>query len=644
VLESDPTKRQSVSGRYTGAGRGTPFTIELRIDVDGPDPLQRVSADIFDVTAGHAIYCGSLIVDRPERVERQDGMTLMGPGTFTSTTATAWIEVRVTRSEAPSRATLARFDRRGGRSGPVYDCTFQSPFFRRVELTEDCEEGVDPVEVYDTAALRSAATGKRTIVTAFADAGVDLQVTGERTAVATAAAGADGAWSDPELHAAMARRLGSPTARDWAVWLLHARLHKRDVLSDGSQRLLGIMFDEYQRHGCAVFYHWLQGRTPEKRRQQLFACVHEIGHAFNLQHCWQTSLAGPARPDARSWLNNPDGYPGGEDEFWSEFPFEFDQTELAHLRHAFLDDVVMGGRPLAEPPPSPDDTGSRRADPTGPGLRLRVFAPRELLYGVPATIGLELSATSAAPQSVAPVLGPRPGSVDILIRRPNRTDFVFEPLVRHCRGDAPTVLRPGDPPVRDYAFVHYGRHGFSFGDPGRYELRARYVAPDGTVVLSPVASIDLHAPMSQADRDARRLLYGNEQGLLMSLMGSGRSTLRDGDVSLQEFAERHPHHPAAAAAQVIRATSAARDFKTIATDGSFSVDSCDEPEATALFGEVLDIDHLRRAIAKADAGQRIARAAYELTRTPTRRGVPAEIDVFIRSRRHEIAAEIAGLS
>jgi hypothetical protein len=40
------------------------------------------------------------------------------------------------------------------------------------------------------------------------------------------------------------------------------------------------------------------------------------------------------------------GGPGGPAAFWDAFPFQFDDLELAHLRHAFRNDIIMGGNPF----------------------------------------------------------------------------------------------------------------------------------------------------------------------------------------------------------------------------------------------------------------------------------------------------------
>ena len=131
----------------------------------------------------------------------------------------------------------------------------------------------------------------------------------------------------------------------WAVWLFHAKLH------DIGSNLYGIMFDLQgkQRQGCAVFYEGIGGTGAAQRRLQAYTCVHELGHCFNLLHSWQKSYAippQPNRPGSPSWMNYPWRFPGGEGAFWSAFPFRFDAQELVHLRHGFLNDVIMGGNPF----------------------------------------------------------------------------------------------------------------------------------------------------------------------------------------------------------------------------------------------------------------------------------------------------------
>jgi hypothetical protein len=622
-----------MSGRYRGADRTGGLEVHLRIDVDGPSPCDRISADFFDVSTDPATYRGSLVVKRPRRTEHAHGVMLAGRGSFTSTTATPWVTVWIPHVDPPTtpRATLSRFDR-DGRPGPVYVCQLESSHFRQIALTEDREEGVDAFEVYEPV------PGKRlTIASAFDMSGIELR-TASQAVINTRAAGADAMWSDAELHAAMLNRLETPTVPEWAVWLLHAGMHERDRGSNGSWMTLGLMFDGVRRNGCAIFYRWLGGSGVDSRREQLYACVHEIGHTLNLHHCWRDSLIGPARPDAMTWMNNPRGWPRGLDAFWHAFAFGFDEAELGHLRHGFLGDVRIGERKYDPPSAEPWPQATDQAD---SGLRLRVFAPRELQYGLPMTIGLQLWATSAQPRPVPRALGPRANSVDVVIRRPDRTEFVFQPLLEHCRGDTPRMLRAGDPPVSDYAFLHYGKDGFAFATPGRYELRARCVTPNGTVVLSEPTVTEVRAPLSQGDRDAHALLYGRAQGALMSLTGSSAEELAKGNDKLEEFIDRQPNHPAADVARLVRGTNAARAFKSIGPDGKLKVVPRDASTARALFGGVFDVGSLSR-VASSVADESAAAGAMNVTlaRTGTKRNVSASVDAFIKSRRHEISTQL----
>lgn len=50
-----------VSGRFRSAGAGT--QLELRVDVDGPRPLMRISGDFFQMSGATTNYVGSFVVE-----------------------------------------------------------------------------------------------------------------------------------------------------------------------------------------------------------------------------------------------------------------------------------------------------------------------------------------------------------------------------------------------------------------------------------------------------------------------------------------------------------------------------------------------------------------------------------------------------
>jgi hypothetical protein len=330
-------------------------------------------------------------------------------------------------------------------------------------------------------------------------------------------------------------------------------------------------------------------------------------------------------------MNYPNRFPGGPRAYWSRFAFEFDDVEIVHLRHAFRDNVIMGGSPFG----SSSAPRAERWDvePQDAGLRLKLLAPKALAQGFPVTVGLELSTRARADRVVPRVLGPRPSTVDIAIRDPAGNEFPFVPLLHHCRREQPVSLRPGGPPLRDYAFIHYGKYGFVFDDPGLYWVRARYTAADGSLVLSDEVSIRVTAPASPVEGAVAKLVVGNHQvGKLMSLMGSGARDLEDGNDTLRTIIGRYPTHPMADIARVILGANLARGFRLLAPDGSVSRRRAPDIEgAASLVRSVVEVGPLPRARdARATDG---AGPSAELR---VRRHVAPAVRAFVNSRRNDV--------
>src|SRR5690606_24986403 len=117
-----------------------------------------------------------------------------------------------------------------------------------------------------------------------------------------------------------------------------------------------------QRQGCAVFHASLAGSSATRLRDQLYTCVHELGHCFNLYHSFHKQYMNPPQPnrlDSLSWMNYPWKFPGGAAAYWSSFPFQFDDQELVHMRHAFRNDIVMGGNPFGTGAAAESETARR---------------------------------------------------------------------------------------------------------------------------------------------------------------------------------------------------------------------------------------------------------------------------------------------
>ncbi len=606
-----------VSGRYSGATDR--FTVELRVDVDGPRPTRRLSADYF--RGGR--YFGSMRVDAPQIAFGAGVVKIVGKARFSPPAPIAAVRVTIPRgpSGTPPEPVKLSHLTADGSVFSTYVCEFDAPGFRRVELQETVQQGVTPCSSYDTARLPSAGPRRRlSLRDAYAEAGIEF--VGDHPANVVEGANKADTWSDAELQAAMQLHFGRLDEKpQWAIWLLHAWAHDDPVLC-------GLMFDRSGRHrqGCAVFYASMAGTDAETQRKQLYTCVHELGHGFNLLHSWQKSLARPPvppRPASSSWMNYAKRFPGGPARFWPQFQFQFDEPELVHLRHGFQDDVIMGGNPFTGGAASLRSGASdERASAT---LRMRIGAPACFGVGVPVTMAIELAATSAHGVPVADVIGPRAENVDVAIRGPDGRQTRFVPLLVHCHGDVATMLTPQDGPRRDFAFVHYGKHGFAFDGPGRYAIRARHSALDGTVVHSNVLSIEVAAPRTREDRAVSRLVCGNDDiGALMSLAGSAAPVFDGANRTLDEIVERHPSTDAALIARVVRAAGLARPFKLL-VPGATRVQTrpADPARAAALIDPVIDL------------------SAVDGAMPGTRPGVPPAVTSYVNSRRMEIATAIA---
>jgi hypothetical protein len=640
-------QRQPVSGRYRGR-RGN-FEVELRVDVDGARPMARVSADYFQLEDDQHLYAGSMCVDSPIVVSRGSQVTITGVGRSSWPTDANDVKVTILRGPPDTTPTIATLSHltANGQVRAIFECSYESPSFRMAQLEEDIEHGVQRFESYDAASL-PAGCHPRTIthLSAFEDAGIEMVRTREPGSIDSFEIAENDSWSDAELHAAMEQHFSLfRDAPQWAVWMLHARLHDRDR-GAAHPSLFGLMFDQRgsQRQGCALFYQGMAGTTPERQRVQLFTCVHELGHSFNLLHSFQKSLARPpvpSRPKAASWMAYPDLFPGGAAAFWPRFAFEFDDAEIAHLRHAFRDDVIMGGNPFTAGAAFAEDVVLPAPNEEDPGLRLRITVPRALPYGVPVTVDFALWGTTREGRSAPSVLGPRCGNVDVEIRKPDRTTVVFEPFLRHCRVDDAVVLRAGDEPVRDSAFIHFGKDKFTFDRPGRYQIRARCAAPGGAIVLSNAAQIDVRRPVTRADRAAAELAFGEEQGILMSLVGSDAPSLVRGNEALQTLVERYPNHPIASVPRLVHATNAAREFKAVKLDGSVDVRKSQPREAAAILQRSPGLEALLRAAFACGGRAALPKVVAELLpQVPTDRMSADILHPYIRSRINEVSTVI----
>jgi hypothetical protein len=605
-----PLKRRMVSGRYRSVS--SPWILELRVDVDGVHPLLKVSGDYFYTTGKTTSYFGSFIVDSPKLLGLETNQVIiLGAARCTWSESFSTIQVTIPRAILflpPANATVRWFNAQL-KPGTTYLCNYESPYFRSVQYELDyvADETTPLFQDYDTGSLASGgAARKLSVVKAYREAGIELLPTTATDVIPVSEEGtniADSKWDDTELHASMEKHFSLwKDVPQWGVWEVACWEH---VMGSG---LLGIMFDQQgsQRQGCAVFYKGMSGVTPEYRRTQLYCHVHELGHCFNLLHSWQKEYANPPSPvvvppqknsfAALSWMDYPwyynpgSGNPTGEAAFWNAFPFQFVNAELIHLRHAFRNDIIMGGNPFA--------TGSALenvrafADPIedNSGLKFTISMERSnksFLFGEP--VHIKLTLTGQEGRAVHPYLHPSDGLVQIGICRPDGEVFVYRPLIEHCVAGQVLTIGPESPSLGEVVYCGFGKDGFYFDRTGFYQIRAIYNAPDGSQVLSNILHFRVAHPVTPADEEVADLFFGQQQGTLLCLNGSDSEFLAHGNDCFETVLEKYPDHPLATYARYIKGMNAARTFKLINTqERTVKIRPAKPQEATTLLKAVVE--------------------------------------------------------
>lgn len=557
-----PLPKRRVSGRYRSSGPG--FQLELRVDVDGAKPMMRLSGDFYSVTGATTTYFGSLIVNAPTVSVTPTLVTIEGVGSYTFAASFPKIRVTIPRVSilAPPAAATVRFFNAAGAPGALYTCAFVSPYFRTVQIEQDYTLGTTLFNHYNTGSLPSGGPARDlSVVKAYAEAGIEMQLAGVTNVVPLGGAGPDLKWDDNELHNAMEVQFSLwKNDPQWKVWLFLATSHV------GGYR--GIMFDlkGKQRQGCAVFYDTVKGADFESQRGQLRTYVHELGHCFNLLHSWQKSLAvppAPNRPAALSWMNYPQNYPGGTPAYWAAFPFQFDDLELLHLRHAFRNNIIMGGNNFTVG--SADCDLRSFDDPVADlsGLRLEIHSRRRFAFAEPVVVEIKLSTTDLRGKQVSPAIHPKEGLIKIGIRKPNGQITVYEPLIDHCAEGEFVTLDAASPSIATSAYIGYGAHGFYFDQAGTYQLRAIYHALDGSLVYSNPISFRVGHPVTANEEAIAEAYLNDETGVLFTVLGSDSEYLRRGNEALDEVIEKYGKHPLAIYAELVKGMGAAREFKRL---------------------------------------------------------------------------------
>ena len=556
--------RRNVSGTYrnaTPAGSGT--ILELRVDVDGRRPQQRLSGDLyfhFHFCGPITLYSRSFVVEVLTIDSDAAEITISGPVVYyndpTNTSDSIRVEIPRASIFAPAPAACVHWLTLG-RIVATYACPKISEYFRTATLEIDRFQGtafpadMDP-DVEPSPSGLPSSVGIRSV---FQRSGIDLTVDQDDLLNDPDSGDPGDNWSEAELHDLMEARfdLFSNTLQ----WNTYGVIVPRFGDPNYNSGYYGTMFDwggwqtgdTYFRQGCALAEEATRGResgtlydsSDKKDRLVLETFIHEVGHSFNLPHSW--SRTDSADSASESFMNYPWGYTGGaggETAFWENFRWEFDDVELVWMRHADRNDVIFGGRDWI----GNNLSAYSRAELERPGgaLELSVSSAEVFDFGVPVTLQLALTNTSAGPVPVGDQLQPEDGLTRVFIERPNGAIVEFvPPVLRHKAPPELTPIAPGEA-VYESIQLTFGAKGHQFADPGEYLIRVFVPCFPFGYVVARAHRIRVAAPATRESEDLAHLLTGYEASKFLYFGGSRRYPELTGrlDEAVAAFADSDP--------------------------------------------------------------------------------------------------------
>ncbi|ACZ30330.1 conserved hypothetical protein [Xylanimonas cellulosilytica DSM 15894] len=549
---------------------------ELRIDVDGSFPQMTVSGTSISLLRTPRTW-----IARVERVATP-GVPWVYEGEIWYTDAYGAGEFPYTRAHVAvvppdilgrgGVATLTLTAPNGASSVRTYP--FSTRSYHPVAVEFDSTSDAEPITQIATHAHPNRpptlAGETLSIDTVFRRAGFDVSHS-PGGAVPLSGAGANGTWSDAEMHDAMQTYWSRfANAPQWALWTFWARLHDRGT------SLGGIMFDDIgpnHRQGTAIFTGSFIRTVPAgdtapdawDRRMRFWTAVHEMGHAFNLAHSWQKDLQGfgsswiPLTNDteARSFMNYPYNVSGGQAAFFADFGFRFTDEELVFLRHAPARFVQQGNADWFDHHNLEQVTAVLPPD----DLRLEVRANREhAQFEFLEPVVLELKVTNASPEPKlvrADLLDPQ--HVLTILHKEGAAPRQWVPYARSCTQAEAVVLMPGESvyaPLPAFA----GLNGWDVSEPGTYSVVC-VVEIDGVPVVSQPFTLRVAPPRTvDAERLATDVLT-DRVGRALSFGGTALD--EDANDVLRQAVETLPGSRVAIHAAAALALPLAREFKQL---------------------------------------------------------------------------------
>jgi hypothetical protein len=540
-----PWLKRPVSGTYrnpTPAVAGA--ILELRVDVDGRRPQERLSGDLYTQFSFCGIpitfYNGSFVVDVVTETGDSGAIDLSGSVRHYRDPARTGDSIkvhipRVSYFASPAAACVEWYTNCAlVRS---YLCPKISEYFRVATLEIDRLQGTTFPPTLDPDITPSPAglPGSVSIRDTFLRSGIDLTVTHDDTLNDADSADTGTNWSEAELHDLMEDRFDNFSDR--LQWNLYGVIVPRFGDPGYNSGYYGTMFDwggwqvgdSFLRQGFAIAEEATRGRTSgtlydtaaKEDRLMLQTLIHEAGHAFNLPHTWQRTVDDDT--GSESFMNYPWGYTdngGGETNFWSNFRWEFDDVELIWLRHADRNDVIFGGRDWIGNNLSVDLNPAFTAG-SSPAT-LEIMSPQVFDIGVPVHLELKLQNVSDQPIEVVDRLQPEDGLLRVVIERPGGEIVTFQPPVRRLLAPPePIELPPGEAAYANIG-ISFGAKGPHFAEPGSYLIRIFWPCYPLGFISTAIRRIRIAHPFTRESEELAHLLTSREAAQFLYLGGTRR--------------------------------------------------------------------------------------------------------------------------
>jgi hypothetical protein len=560
--------------------------VTVRVDVDRFMPQNRISIEVtrlFPNMRSHAIaeVTSDVCLGFNNRtitadIVYRDGNAAMIPGT------TVTFSARRTTGFWYGAYTLTLSG--GGIAPRSYDLSFQSRYFDPVEFEVDQVSNAGAiVTAYDTASHPNRPAGlpneTLSLATVYQRAGFDVTMSPNSSTLPTSGTGANGTWSDAEMHNAMITYWSRFANRpQWALWVLYAARHDR------GRSLGGIMFDDIgpnHRQGTAIFTDsFIQDAPPGdpnagawRNRMQFWTAVHEMGHAFNLAHSWQKAAGvaqgAPGDPwiplanenEARSFMNYPFRVSGGESSFFSDFRFTFSDNELIFMRHAPRRFVQMGNsnwfvNHAFEAPDEMRQTGN---------WALAIRPNRDInsyRFLEPVTMELKLTNTSGEAMSVDDDMLTDGRHVTVFLQREGGETRQWRPLITRCHETHDNSLGP-DESIYGAHMISTSTEGWLIDEPGFYKVQAA-IDMGAEIVVSNVMRIYVGPPASNEESAVAPDYFTEDVGRVMAFAGApGLSSACE---VLERVTRSCADNPAARMAELALTSPLLRNFKTLNAD------------------------------------------------------------------------------